>query len=86
MKKYLSTTLLLLSAIMFSCAQGNTQEKRVTKMMNDLQQACQLTADQSAKVQPMVQTFVKIAADNKQKYAGDKNARKSANESNRANF
>jgi len=66
MRKFLSITALFLLGIFVASAQN---DKQVSKIMGDLQQACQMTADQSAKVQPMVQNFAKIKAQNKQQYA-----------------
>jgi len=83
MRKFLSITALFLLGIFVASAQN---DKQVSKIMGDLQQACQMTADQSAKVQPMVQNFAKIKAQNKQQYGADKASLKAANETNRKNL
>jgi hypothetical protein len=83
MKKFLSIAALFLMGMIAANAQD---DKQVSKMMDQLQQGCQMTPDQAAKVKPMVQSFVSIKLQNKKQYADDKPALKAANETNRKNL
>ncbi len=86
MKKIVAIAMVLLAGIMVSNAQAKREDKQVTKIMNNLQQACQLTPDQATKIQPMAESFVNTRMANRQKYAGDKASLKTANQTNRQNF
>jgi len=83
MKKLLSIAAIFLMGILAANAQD---DKQVNKMMDQLQNGCQMTPDQAAKVKPMVQNFVNVKMQNKKQYADDKTGLKAANESNRKNL
>jgi len=91
LKKYLWIAVVLLAGIV-ACNSGNknganmSSEKQVEKLMGDMQEACKLTPDQVTKVQPIVQTFVNARISSVQQYGEDKQALKSAMETNRKNF
>jgi hypothetical protein len=61
-------------------------EKQVAKLMEDFQEACKLTPDEVAKVQPIVQTFVNARIASIKQYGDDKQSLKPAMETNRKNF
>jgi hypothetical protein len=61
-------------------------EKQVAKLMEDFQEACKLTPDEAAKVQPIVQTFVNARIASIKQYGQDKQSLKPAMETNRKNF
>jgi Tfp pilus assembly protein PilV len=85
MKKYLSVIVLSFAAITLSFAQNAKEDKRVNKIMNDMQQACNLSPDQAAKVQPIVENYVQVKVENGHKYAS-KDSLKMANQENLKNF
>ena len=86
MKKIGAIIALFFAGIVFVSAQNAAQTKRVSKIMNHIEQSCHPSNEQASKVLFFVQQFVKTAADNKQRYANDKASLKTANKANRQNF
>jgi hypothetical protein len=91
MKKYISIAVAFLIGVITLNAQNAphavvSQDKQVTRLMAELQQACQLTPEQATKVQPIVQSFVNTRAANRQQYGSDKTSLHTANQSNMKNF
>ena len=68
MRKLIILLFITLSA--FGC---NNEQKRIdriaTKMVNNINTACQLNADQQAKIKEAALKFVKARTDNNDKYA-----------------
>jgi hypothetical protein len=91
MKRYIMILVVLLAGII-ACNSDKKSggslppEKQVAKLMDDLQEACKLTPEAAAKVQPIVQTFVNARIASKKQYGEDKQSLKPAMETNRKNF
>lgn len=66
--------------------QDNSVEKQTTKMLATLTAVCKLTPDQVTKVKPMIESYEKARAANKQKYTNDPDGLKVANKESRKNF
>ncbi|HXB12052.1 MAG TPA: hypothetical protein VNZ45_08715 [Bacteroidia bacterium] len=91
MKRYIMVAFVLLAGII-GCnsdkknAANMDPEKQVARLMADFQEACKLSPDQVAKVQPIVQTFVNARIASVRQYGEDKQSLKPAMEANRKNF
>ncbi|HTA28265.1 MAG TPA: hypothetical protein VK809_10775 [Bacteroidia bacterium] len=72
------------------CNSGASTEKkeetRASKAVSKMNTICQLTPDQSAKLQPIVENFIKTKIENKDKYANDQSALRKADSTNRTNY
>lgn len=72
--------LILLAA---GCSNDN---KRETKIIANMNAACQLTPDQKSKVAPLIEDFLKVKRSNEDQYASDPAGLKKANEANRQDY
>jgi len=61
-------------------------DKMTTKLVGKINSVCQLTPDETTKLQPIVGNFLKLRKANKDKFGSDMDAFKKANESNRKSF
>ncbi len=72
------------------CNSGTSSEKkeetRASKIISKMTTICQLTSDQSARLQPIVENFIKTKIDNRDKYASDQTALRKADSTNRTNY
>jgi predicted component of type VI protein secretion system len=72
------------------CNSGTSSEKkeetRASKIISKMNTICQLTSDQSARLQPIVENFIKTKIDNRDKYASDQTALRKADSTNRTNY
>ena len=82
MKKFIVTFGIILAGICYV----NAQDKADSKMLDHLTQVCQLSPDQVSKVKPIIENYVSSRKANKQKYAGDKTAMKSADKALKENY
>lgn len=85
MKKYIFVFAALVMALIMGCSRNNAQ-KQVDKLMNNIQQGCQLTPDQANKVRPMVQDFVNARIAARKKYGDDQEAIRKFADSARKDF
>jgi hypothetical protein len=85
-KLVLAFGIILASVFSINAQNAAASGSQSDKMVNKLTTACQLTPDQVTKVRPLVDSFLKTRAENKQKYASDAEGLKTANKANRENF
>jgi predicted component of type VI protein secretion system len=85
MKKILLVLGIIL--LVFGC---NNEQKRMDNMSNKLltriTNVCQLNADQVTKITPLVESFVKLRKETKEKYGNDQEAFRNAMQANRGKF
>ncbi len=62
------------------------EENRAAKVISKMTAICQLTPDQSAKLEPIVETFIKTKVDNRDKYASDQPALRKADSVNKRHY
>ena len=72
MKKNISIIAALCLGLVFGCSKTNREQKQVTKIMDMIQQTCQPTPGQAAKLHPLVQNFVHTRTENMEKYNNDR--------------
>ncbi len=82
MKKLILTLGIFLIGVMSI----NAQDKVATKIVNKMTVVCGLSSDQVAKVQPIVEDYVKGREANKQQYASDPEGLKTANRTLNKNY
>ncbi len=87
MKKFVSIIALFFATTVFVYAQQDARQvNRVSKIMANIEKACNLSNEQASKVLPVVQFFVKTSFENRKQYANDKNALQAARKTTRQNF
>lgn len=68
----------------------NSEQKRMnkisTKLLTRITNVCQLNPDQVTKITPIVENFVKLRKETKEKYQNDQEAFRNAMELNRGKF
>jgi len=86
MKKLALVFGIILASVFSINAQNADSAPKSDKVVSNLTTACQLTPDQVNKVKPIVDSFLKTKAENKQKYANDEDGLKAADKANKENF
>jgi aminoglycoside phosphotransferase family enzyme len=86
MKKLILTLGIVIATMFTATAQEARGDKQVDKVLAEYTTAAQITPDQSAKIKPMIESFLATRKENKEKYAGDAEGLKTANKTNRENL
>lgn len=88
MKKLILALGIFFSGVLFAQAQqpAATPEKQAEKMINKVTEVCSLTSDQVNRVTPLIKQFVNTRAENRAKYANNKQELQEANKENRDNL
>jgi hypothetical protein len=85
MKKLILTFSLFVAAIFAVNAQDKTAN-RAAKIVDQINQVCALSQDQSSKLQPIAENYLKTRQANKLQYANDPEGRKNANKIANENY
>jgi hypothetical protein len=86
MKKLVLTLGIIFIGLITLHAQDASIEKQSTKLVNEYASVAQMTPDQAAKVRPILESFLATRKENKEKYAGNPQALKTANKANKENM
>ena len=86
MKKLILTLGIVLATIFTATAQDAKGDKQADKVLAEYTSVAQITPDQSAKIKPMIESFIATRKANKEKYANDAAGLKTANKENKENF
>jgi hypothetical protein len=81
--------ILVFSIVLIGIACSNPQkqeEKMKTKLVDKINSVCQLTPDETNKIGPIAENFIKLRKASKDKYGNDEIAFKKANQLNRSQF
>lgn len=85
MKKLILTFGILLIGI--GCSNTQKQEEKMkAKLIDKINSVCQITPDETNKIEPIAENFIKQRKATKDKYGNDKDAFKKANQLNRVQF
>jgi hypothetical protein len=91
MKKLMLSAAILFSSLLFAQEQNAKPgpvdiNKKVNDFSAGITKDCNLTPEQQAKTKPFITDFIKARTANKEKFAGDKDAKKAANKSAKESF
>lgn len=87
--RHIKKIILLVGIILVGIGCNNEQkkmDKMTNKLLTRINNACQLSSDQTAKIKPLTEHFIELRKATKDKYSNDQEAFKSAMEINRSKF